>query len=171
MDTYIVVLTLIILFIVQNCLNRSRSRSFLQSKYSVEHSKTNQDDSTKTDSPPRPIHQPLINEDTDIDLDIIAIHGFDARSPDTWTYRSKTGNPDVNVNWLKDPDMLPSIVGSARIFTCDWPSDFFESSSYVQKSFDDFALGLLAGIKARPTPSVCSIREGPSVLFVASCLG
>ncbi|KAJ5710713.1 hypothetical protein N7488_004869 [Penicillium malachiteum] len=168
MDTYMVVLTLVILFIIQNLLNRSQSRSFPQTKYPVDHH-----DSTQTDSSPRPIRlvqiNPLINEDTEIDLDIIAIHGFDARSPDTWTYKSKIGKPDVN--WLKDPDMLPSIVGSARIFTCDWPSDFFESSSYVQKSFDDFALGLLAGIKAHPTPSVCSIREGPPVLFVASCLG
>ncbi|KAJ6032415.1 hypothetical protein N7540_003147 [Penicillium herquei] len=171
MDTYIVVFTLIILFILQNLLNRSRARSFSLSQYSVKQSLV--DHSKTTGSPARPIRlvqiNPWINEDTDIDLDIIAIHGLDACSPDTWTYKSKTGKRDVN--WLNDPDMLPSIVGSARIFTCDWPSDFFESSSYVQKSFDNFASGLLAGIKARPAPKICSIREGPPILFVASCLG
>lgn len=166
MDTAIVVITLIVLILLQNLI---RYWSAPLPQLSVAPPK---DDSATTRAP-RPVRltqiNPLINEDTEIDLDIIAIHGLDTRSPHTWTYRSKTGKPDVN--WLQDSNMLPSIVGKARIFTCDWPSETFESSSFVQKSLDDFALGLLAGIQSRHAPKSCSRNEGPAILFVASCIG
>jgi hypothetical protein len=61
-----------------------------------------------------------LNDDkdgSDTDINIIAIHSLDTRSPNTWTWGAKKSrNP---VNWLADPEMLPSKVGAARIFICN----------------------------------------------------
>jgi len=69
-------------------------------------------------------------------------------SLETWTWKDKE-NLDKNkkppVNWLVDADMLPSKIGRARIFTCDWPRDMYQ-------------------------PSDANPNERP-VLFIASCLG
>ncbi|KAL6850728.1 hypothetical protein ACO1O0_007853 [Amphichorda felina] len=66
------------------------------------------------------------NEKPGVGIDIIAIHGLGAKSPDTWTWKDRK-DPKTQVNWLSDPKMLPSVVGSARIFTCDWPADMFQT--------------------------------------------
>ncbi|KAK5994698.1 hypothetical protein PT974_04722 [Cladobotryum mycophilum] len=107
------------------------------------------------------------NPDTDVttDIDIIAIHGLDTKSPDTWIWRSKEGNkPDVN--WLTDSHMLPSKVGQARILTCDWPADLFVSSDMVQKTDEEFSRRLLDAIKRRDSQGA-----NRPILFIASCLG
>ncbi|KAK0636034.1 hypothetical protein B0T17DRAFT_483507 [Bombardia bombarda] len=106
---------------------------------------------------------PTTGEDAETDVDIIAIHGLDTKSPDTWEWKSK--EEQTSVNWLADPLMLPSRVGQARIFMCDWPSDLFEHSDYSQKTIGDFARLLLAGIRGRPR------AEKRPILFIASCLG
>ncbi|KAI0857388.1 armadillo-type protein [Xylaria cubensis] len=97
------------------------------------------------------------------DVDIIAIHGLDTRSPGTWTFKTE-GKPDVN--WLSDETMLPRDVGSARIFTCDWPSDLFERSGYRQKTFDEFAGLLFTKLAEHHSRD----KERP-ILFIASCFG
>ncbi|KAI1129344.1 hypothetical protein F5Y10DRAFT_291101 [Nemania abortiva] len=107
-------------------------------------------------------------EDAKTDIDIIAIHGLDAKSSDTWTFKSKTGEC---VNWLSDEDMLPCKVPSARIFTCDWPSALFEDSGYTQRTFDEFAQLLLAGIAARRQPANYAKHKERPIVFIASCLG
>ena len=71
------------------------------------------------------------NEDTVID--IIAIHGLDTKSPDTWTWRDRR-NPNVSVNWLAD--LLPVDVEKARIFTLDWPANLLQPSELVPKLHD-----------------------------------
>jgi hypothetical protein len=68
-----------------------------------------------------------VDVDAGVNIDIIAIHGLNTRFPDTWAWRDPD-NPKKQVNWLGDPKMLPSIVGRARIFTCDWPADMFQKS-------------------------------------------
>ncbi|KAF3021614.1 hypothetical protein E8E14_013909 [Neopestalotiopsis sp. 37M] len=104
---------------------------------------------------------------TETDIDIIAVHGFDTRSPDTWIWKSET----ENVNWLADETMLPGRVGSARIFTCDWPSELFDDVAYSQKTPEDHALLLLAGIEAQlMNPAHQKDRER-QIFFIASCLG
>ncbi|KAF3071780.1 hypothetical protein CFAM422_006224 [Trichoderma lentiforme] len=104
-------------------------------------------------------------------VDIIAIHGLDTRSPDTWTWRSQDGSrPDVN--WLADPDMLPSKMKRARIFTCDWPADLFQESDSIPWTVREFARRLLAGIhnmRFHSTPDGQG-RDRP-IVFIASCLG
>ncbi|CAP85799.1 Pc20g04700 [Penicillium rubens Wisconsin 54-1255] len=103
------------------------------------------------------------------DIDIIAIHGLDTKSPDTWTWK-KDG---ISVNWLKDSNMLPEKVPMARIFTCDWPSDLFERRDFVQKTIEEFARLMLAGIKGRRSSMNQSQLQGSErpIIFVASCLG
>ena len=112
------------------------------------------------------------------DVDIIAIHGLDTTSPGTWTWdTTKCEESDISkhpdypkghcvVNWLQDPGMLPAKVGSARIFTCDWPAAMFEPTYLAQMSDQQFASHLLAGIKNRE-----SATDDRPILFIASCLG
>ncbi|KAI0399114.1 hypothetical protein F4802DRAFT_612747 [Xylaria palmicola] len=115
------------------------------------------------------VHPPIDN-DTETDVDIIAIHGLDTKSPDTWEWKPP-GSKETPINWLSHEKMLPYKVPSARIFMCDWPSDLFEHSGYSQKTFEEFAKLLLAGINARPpAPNSTNCKERP-ILFIASCLG
>ncbi len=44
-------------------------------------------------------------DDAKTDIDIIAVHGLDTKSPDTWTWVDRS-NPKNKVNWLQDPKML-----------------------------------------------------------------
>lgn len=114
---------------------------------------------------------PSPGADTDTDIDIIAIHGLDTKSPDTWISRSN--HPNEDVNWLECPRMLPDKIGSARIFTCDWPAELLEQPDLIQKTAEEFARLLLAGIKRRPLPIKTSYAEGKDrpIVFIASCLG
>ena len=106
--------------------------------------------------------------EADTDIDIIAVHGLDTKSPETWTYRDRdTGN----VNWLADPRMLPNEVGAARIFTCDWPAALLQSSELVLKTIEEYALLLLDGIQRELWVSTGTRKEGRPVFFIASCLG
>ncbi|KAI1114174.1 armadillo-type protein [Nemania sp. NC0429] len=109
-----------------------------------------------------------LDENIDTDVDVIAIHGFDTRSSETWTWKTASSE---GVNWLSKGDMLPSVVKSGRIFTCDWPSDLWENSDFTQKSFDEFARLLLAGIAARHRAANQAAFEERPILFIASCLG
>ncbi|PTB39549.1 hypothetical protein M441DRAFT_70668 [Trichoderma asperellum CBS 433.97] len=114
---------------------------------------------------------PSPDADADTDIDIIAIHGLDTKSPDTWI--SKSCYPDEDVNWLACPRMLPERIGPARIFTCDWPADLLEQPDLIQKTADEFARLLLAGIKRRPLPTKTGSAKGRDrpIVFIASCLG
>jgi hypothetical protein len=102
------------------------------------------------------------------DIDIIAIHGLDTNSPDTWKWRApsirKTG-PGTEVNWLSDLDMLPKHIGQARIFTCDWPADLLQHSS-VPTTLDECAQSLHDSIGQH-------LKSGARrpIFFIASCLG
>jgi hypothetical protein len=120
------------------------------------------------------------SDEVETDIDIIAVHGLDTKSPDTWTWKSPrctqtelSANDDHksrDVNWLKDLHMLPSVVGRARIFTCDWPAELFQPGDLVQSTIDEIALGLLDGIHRRSPPKNKARDERP-IIFIASCLG
>ncbi|KPM36166.1 hypothetical protein AK830_g10416 [Neonectria ditissima] len=102
------------------------------------------------------------------DVDIIAVHGLDAKSPNTWTWRPKDSNKP-SVNWLADSYMLPALVQRVRIFTCDWPADLFQDSGSTPWTVEEFARRLLAGIQSMRHADGQS-RDRP-ILFIASCLG
>ncbi|PKS10409.1 hypothetical protein jhhlp_002160 [Lomentospora prolificans] len=103
------------------------------------------------------------------DVDIIAIPGLDTESPDTWIWKSQPSDPTADasaVNWLTDPSMLPALVGSARIFTCDWPSSLFIPQDTIERTVQELARVLLLSIQARRFKDL----DRP-ILFIASCLG
>ncbi|KAK0624541.1 hypothetical protein B0T17DRAFT_576975 [Bombardia bombarda] len=111
------------------------------------------------------VHLVQVNPNTrdkEADVDIIAIHGLDTKSPDTWTWRSG----DVAVNWLSDSDMLPKRFPTARIFTCDWPAHLFRDRNTVESTVKELARSLLLGIRTRPGGDTSR-----PLLFIASCLG
>jgi hypothetical protein len=101
------------------------------------------------------------------DVDIVAIHGLDTKSPDTWVWKPNDDKSTevAEVNWLKDPGMLPAVVGRARIFTCNWPASFFKEQDTIQMTTKELARGLLLNI------SRCRKDADRPILFIASCLG
>ncbi|KAK5631514.1 hypothetical protein RRF57_007228 [Xylaria bambusicola] len=109
------------------------------------------------------------------DIDIIAVHGLDTTSPDTWTWRAKRSlwtrrwSADLpqerDVNWITHPDMLPKATGErARIFTYNWPAKLFQKS--IPTTLDQSAGVLLRDINRHLTET----KDRP-ILFIASCLG
>ncbi|KAJ5738123.1 hypothetical protein N7493_001278 [Penicillium malachiteum] len=112
---------------------------------------------------------PPLGSSQKTEVDIIAIHGLDTNSSDTWTHIEKESG--ARVNWLKDCNMLPEKVPSARILTCDWPSALHESLDFVQQTIGEFAISMLAGIKGWRAPANQSNQSDTPIIFVASCLG
>jgi hypothetical protein len=100
------------------------------------------------------------------DFDIIAIHGLDTRSPDTWTWRDPNNHAGSGINWLSDPTMLPKLFPRAGIYTCDWPASLFNSADSIQSTIEELARSLLLGVQARQNTT----KTRPAV-FIASCLG
>lgn len=171
MDRYHIAFVFIILFLFHRRIHR-RILRYLQPDLLVQSSNDPPiNGSTAESSAPRGVRlnqvYPPPGDDTETDIDIIAIHGLDTRSEDTWVWKPKS----ESVNWLFDKDMLPFQVTLARIFMCDWLSDLFEDSNYIQKTFDEFARLLLASIAARPRSANSSEHKDRPILFIASCLG
>lgn len=102
------------------------------------------------------------------EIDIIAIHGLDTKSPDTWTWKSRDEGSDVN--WLADSDMLPRQVQNARIFTYDWPAQLFQNIRLAPVSIEEYATLLLDQIRCELLSNDQDLTTRP-ILFIASCLG
>jgi hypothetical protein len=105
--------------------------------------------------------------EADTDIDIVAIHGLDTRSPDTWIWEKGL----IETNWISDPRMLQEEIGAARIFTCDWPADLLLPDDLVQKTIDEYARLLLDGIQRGLSVTKATKREDRPIFFIASCLG
>jgi hypothetical protein len=111
---------------------------------------------------------PVNPPQTEMDVDIIAIHGLDTTSPETWTWQDpKKQKPSVN--WLKDPTMLPTRVQKAQIFTCDWPASLFKESTSIEMTITELARTLLVTIQSKRAE--LGVEENRPILFIASCLG
>ncbi|OQE13653.1 hypothetical protein PENFLA_c045G03245 [Penicillium flavigenum] len=108
---------------------------------------------------------PTSEDDTKTEIDIIAIHGLDTKSPDTWVWRSSSTDKD-GINWLAHPDMLPDKAKRARIFYCDWPARLFNEQSTIEMTVTELARRLLLAIHSRP-----GAEKNRPLLFIASCLG
>ncbi|RDW63382.1 hypothetical protein BP6252_10927 [Coleophoma cylindrospora] len=104
--------------------------------------------------------------DTDTNIDIIAIHGLDTNSPDTWIWADRS-DPTIKYNWLQHPDMLPAKVKRVRIFTCDWPAELLQKS--VPTTLEESARILLDSTKRHL--AVRRQTTSRPILFIASCLG
>ncbi|KAK7959734.1 uncharacterized protein PG986_004588 [Apiospora aurea] len=63
-------------------------------------------------------------------VDVVAIHGFRAESPRTWiAWKDGKSATSGVVNWLRDREMLPSVIPQARILTYDWNSNIDRTAS------------------------------------------
>lgn len=109
--------------------------------------------------------------ETDRGIDIIAIHGLDAKSPNTWVFKDPKKTDAPKVNWLVDEAMLPTTVPNARIFTCDWPAEFYQTRAAEQNAIEELARHLLIEIRERPIPKADTRGDKRPILFIASCLG
>jgi hypothetical protein len=156
------VITILICFVAFKILLRYTAASLSGGKQPPR-----QDDPVRRNVPPgvevRQLY-PSINENVETEFDIIAIHGLDTKSPDTWTWRDPEDADSVDVNWLSD--LLPRQFPKARVFTCDWPAELFKRSDTIQMTTTELARSLLLAIQARQYGS-----EARPIIFIASCLG
>ncbi|KAK5991902.1 Vegetative incompatibility HET-E-1-like protein [Cladobotryum mycophilum] len=60
----------------------------------------------------------------DVEVDIIAVHGLGSRVDWSWVWKDETRN----VNWLRDRDMLPSLVPKARIMAYNYDSKWHKDA-------------------------------------------
>ncbi|KAI1455134.1 hypothetical protein F4805DRAFT_290543 [Annulohypoxylon moriforme] len=105
----------------------------------------------------------VVPAEGDIDtttVDIIAIHGLDTESPQTWIYKKDGGRV---VNWLEDRDMLPASIPNARIYTYNWNARAFNDAPV--QTLLGYADNLLALVEGEQVPNPRPI------VFIASCFG
>ncbi|THZ12391.1 hypothetical protein D6C91_08531 [Aureobasidium pullulans] len=69
-------------------------------------------------------------------IDIVAIHGLGAHPDDTWCKNIGTPESPQWVNWLKEPDMLPSTASNVRIMRYGYESAWFGSDAIKQSTTD-----------------------------------
>ncbi|THX35916.1 hypothetical protein D6D10_07102, partial [Aureobasidium pullulans] len=78
----------------------------------------------------------ILYQPSNPNIDVVAIHGLGAHPDDTWCKNIGTPESPQWVNWLKDPDMLPSIASSARIMRYGYESAWFGSEKIKQSTAD-----------------------------------
>ncbi|RSL89781.1 hypothetical protein CEP51_001076 [Fusarium floridanum] len=97
---------------------------------------------------------------------VVAIHGMDTQSPKTWIAYEKDGDPESGeVNWLKDKNMLPSVLPDCRILTYDWNANIDKGAA--TQSLRGHATTLLDKLHIDRDESGKSLP----ILFIASCFG
>ncbi|CAG8400414.1 unnamed protein product [Penicillium salamii] len=65
------------------------------------------------------------------EVDIVAVHGLGSQADWSWTWKDETqanGKPRL-VNWLKDKNMLPSVVRKTRILSYNYESRWHKNAS------------------------------------------
>jgi len=88
--------------------------------------------------------------ETDDIYSVVAVHGIGAHPDDTWC---KDVNEDASsttrsVNWLKDRELLPSIMKDARIMRYGYHSQWFGRDA-LQQNASRIAPGLLDALKRK----------------------
>ncbi|KAH0172171.1 hypothetical protein KCU67_g1848, partial [Aureobasidium melanogenum] len=117
-------------------------------------------------------------------IDIVAIHGIGAHPDDTWCKLRKAGldvtRPENYVNWLNDPNMLPSRIPNARIMRYGYQSAWHgaevteQGTSLVAprviktKTSDVAQRFLQALVRERKLPER---RQKRPLIIVAHCFG
>jgi hypothetical protein len=90
-----------------------------------------------------------------MDDSIVAIHGIGAHPDKTWCKNVSTNeNEQRYVNWLKDVEMLPSVVPNARIMRYGYESQWFGPDAIRQNTSTVADRFLLTLKRAR---KVCTI--------------
>lgn len=85
---------------------------------------------------------------------IVAVHGIGAHPDRTW----ETGN----VNWLRDIQMLPSIVPTARIMRYGYESRWYGDNP-IQQSVESVSSSLLQDLRNERTVSHAQITSSEHV--------
>ncbi|CAG1970801.1 unnamed protein product [Fusarium graminearum] len=99
--------------------------------------------------------------------DIIALHGLDAKSPETWIAWVVDGDAKSgDVNWLQDKHMLPKFMPESRILTYQWNANYEISAS--SDRFSGHAKTLLQDLHADRSDEG---RKDCPIIFIASCFG
>ncbi|KAL5351267.1 hypothetical protein ACLOAV_003119 [Pseudogymnoascus australis] len=98
-------------------------------------------------------------------LGIIAVHGIETISPKTWTAYEQDRDPKGrSFYWLKDDNMLPSVVKGARIWAFDYNSNYSHDAQTVK--VDGLATALLNFMKDRRDDF-----KSRKIIFIGSCFG
>ncbi|OCL09319.1 hypothetical protein AOQ84DRAFT_404825 [Glonium stellatum] len=96
---------------------------------------------------------------------IIAVHGIETSSPKTWTAYEQDMDPKGrSFFWLKDTDMLPSVIKGARTWAFDYNSNYSHDAQRVR--IDGLAETLLSCIKDKRDDF-----ESRKIVFIGSCFG
>ncbi len=102
---------------------------------------------------------------TETSSSIIAIHGLDTHSEQTFrTYEEEGDKTSRLVHWLRDEDMLPSRFPFARIYTYDWNAATISEAS--SQYFHHHAQDLLRAVSREQQKH----RNCP-IIFIGSCYG
>lgn len=97
---------------------------------------------------------------------IVAIHGLDTGNPRTWVaFQIEGDKTSRQVHWLRDPDMLPTVIPDARIFTYDWNANTFANAA--NEALLDHSKTFLDKLLEERGQNAQNIP----LLFVASCFG
>ncbi|KAM0799817.1 hypothetical protein BDR22DRAFT_854308 [Usnea florida] len=100
--------------------------------------------------------------DDNTSVDIIAIHGLGTMTPRTWEYRTEIGA----VNWLSEPNMLPKIVPSARIYTFSWNASYSKDAPVIR--IVNVAEIFLSNLRSQRDEEDSHSRP---LVFIGSCFG
>ncbi|KZZ99028.1 Ankyrin repeat protein [Moelleriella libera RCEF 2490] len=102
---------------------------------------------------------------TTAEIDIIALHGLDAKSPRTWIAWRENDDPNSgDVHWLKDSHMLPAVVPKSRILTYDWNANYDTTASTDRfLGHADTFLDRISNEREK------SERRDAPIIFIASC--
>lgn len=95
---------------------------------------------------------------------IVAVHGLNGDAYKTWT--SDKGN----VNWLKDPDLLPKYLPNARILTWGYNANVvsFKGKSTSSDRILQHAQTLVAQLQADREVSITSLAFGLNKLTLSA---
>ncbi|KAF7524554.1 hypothetical protein G7054_g11381 [Neopestalotiopsis clavispora] len=105
-------------------------------------------------------------DDSDKNIDIIAIHGLETQPRRRWSTWEQDGDPSSGeVHWLKDAHMLPQKIPNARIFTYDWNTNIERDAA--TDGLLAFADGFLEALHIEKFEDS---KKRP-ILFVASSFG
>ncbi|KAE8442032.1 hypothetical protein EG329_003889 [Mollisiaceae sp. DMI_Dod_QoI] len=99
------------------------------------------------------------NEEDDIELDVVAVHGIGVNPERTWNHPAK------DTSWLSEPTMLPAALPKARIMTYGYESYWFGEHA-VRKSVNGIATKLLQALCGERVE--CGFRP---IVFVGHCIG
>ncbi|KAL2063771.1 hypothetical protein VTL71DRAFT_5576 [Oculimacula yallundae] len=100
-------------------------------------------------------------EGVDPVVDIIALHGLNGHRENTWTTKK-------NVNWLRDADMLSSIIPNARIMSWGYDANTHSTKGLSAQYLYNIAQNLVSDLSLHRRLDKTDTRP---IIFVAHSLG